>query len=151
MKISISYMFCSHKSQYVAILRVSAGKASDVFARLCKILNIFSSGTSASDFTISHHKRLVLPLCFMLLHNIPWFYALICGDSSIRNVLEIYKLRKELSLLSTTIFYPLSSVGTESTCEKLQNDVGLPVLLYVPLFSFLLFLSHPSSSIRNLL
>ena len=135
----------------MAILRFSTGKASDVFARLCMILNIFSSGTSASDFTISSNKLLVLPVSFMLLHNIPWFYALICGDPSIRNVLEIYKLRKGLSLLSTTIFYPLSSVGAESTCEKLQNDLGLPVHLYVPLFSFLLFFSYPSSSIRNLL
>lgn len=92
--------------------------------RLCMILNIFSSGTSASDFTISDHKLLVLPLSFMLLHNTSWYYTLICGDSSIRNVLEIHKLRKGLSLLSTTVFYPLSSVGTELTSEKVQNDLG---------------------------
>ena len=52
-------------------------------------LDILSATTSASDFTVNNHNLRVLPLTSMLLHTVPWFYALVHEDSSIRNVLEL--------------------------------------------------------------
>lgn len=101
------------------------------------------------DFTISNHKLLVLLLSFMLLHIISWFYALVHGDSSIRNVLEICKLPKGLSLLSPTCFFMYHLGRYWIGPWETPKWFGALVLLCVPLFA-LFSSSHLTASPRNL-
>lgn len=94
-------------------------------------LTSLSSATSASDFKINNHKLFMLPLISLLLHSIP------CGNTSIRNVLEIHKLPKPLSLPRWHFLWHLG-IGVELTHENLQTDLGLLCFPVFPLFSFFL-------------
>lgn len=114
------------------------------------VLNILSSATSASDFTISNHKLLVLPLSFMLLHTILGFMPWSVG---IRPSEMFQKYTNYLKDCPYWVpHYLIHHLGRYwADPWETPKWFGVSMLLCVPLFFFLLFLSHPTASPRNLL
>lgn len=113
-------------------------------------MDIVSAAISASEFTISNYKLLVLSLlsccCILFLG----FFALGHRDSFIGNVLEITSYLKHCHY--RVPYYFIHHLGRYwvHLWEPLKW-LGLPCLPVFLLFFLLLSSSHPTASPRNLI
>jgi hypothetical protein len=151
-----SFLISPHNVGYCymwpGFLKTNAGleKSLNGLARYTGLrdLEILSSTTSASDFTINNHRLFVLPLTFTLLHTILWFCALVCRNIPIRNVLKICRLPKGLSLLHAILFY--SPSWKALSWPLTSKSLGLWCFLVLPLSLPSCFLLHTQLQVLGL-